>query len=65
MWWDVIPISAEMEHPDRDRINDAVLHVFEEVLKLDSEACLESVLHGLGHWGLWLNERTRPIVENF
>jgi hypothetical protein len=54
-----------MDHPDRERINDAVLHIFEEVQKLDSEACLESVLHGLGHWGEDMNDRTRPIVENF
>lgn len=65
MWWDIIPLYGGMDHPDRDRINDAVLHIFEEVLKLDSEACLESVLHGLGHWGMYMNDRTRPIVEDF
>lgn len=65
MWWDIIPLYGGMDHPDRDRINDAVLHIFAEVLKLDSEACLESVLHGLGHWDMYMNDRTRPIVENF
>ena len=65
MWWDIIPLYGGMDHPDRERINDTVLHIFAEVLKLDSEACLESVLHGLGHWGLYLNDRTRPLVENF
>lgn len=65
MWWDVIPLYGGMEHADRDRINDAVLHVFEQVLKLRAESCLESVLHGLGHWHLDVPERTEPIVRRF
>jgi hypothetical protein len=65
MWWDVIPLYGGMDHCDRDRINDAVLHVFGEVLKLKAESCLESVLHGLGHWQHYLPERTEPIVQRF
>jgi hypothetical protein len=65
MWWDVIPIYGGMEHTDRDRINDAVLNVFQQVLKLRSEACLESVLHGLGHWQHYVPQRTEPIVRRF
>ncbi|RYG32951.1 hypothetical protein EON81_19415 [bacterium] len=65
MWWENIPLYGGLEHPDRDRINDAVLHVFEEVLKMDSEACLESVIHGLGHWFLYLPERTTPLILRF
>ena len=65
MWWDVIPLYGGTEHPDRDRINAAVLHVFAETLKLKSEACLESVLHGLGHWRQYLPEQTEPMVRRF
>ncbi len=65
MWWDVIPLYGGMDHNDRDRINDAVLHIFEQVLKLRAESCLESVLHGLGHWHLYIPERTEPIVRRF
>jgi hypothetical protein len=65
MWWDIIPIYGGMEHTDRDRINEAVLNVFEQVLKLRSESCLESVLHGLGHWHDYVPERTEPIVRRF
>lgn len=65
MWWDIIPLYSGMEHPDRDRINDAVLHVFEQVLKLRAESCLESVLHGLGHWHSDMPDRTEPIVRRF
>jgi hypothetical protein len=65
MWWDAIPLYGGMSHPGRDRINDAVLYVFEEVLKLKAESCLESALHGLGHWHLDLPSRTEPIIRKF
>jgi len=65
MWWDVIPLYAGMEHPDQEGINQVVLEVFEKTLALKSEACLESVLHGLGHWHLYLSMRTEPIVRRF
>ncbi|MBI5094959.1 MAG: hypothetical protein HZB26_21305 [Candidatus Hydrogenedentes bacterium] len=65
MWWDIVPFYGGMEHCDRDRINNAVLHVFGEVLRMDAEACLESVLHGLGHWQMYVPERTEPIAQKF
>lgn len=65
MWWDIIPVYGGMDHADSDRINDAVLHVFEQVLKLRAESCLESVLHGLGHWHMYIPDRTEPIVRRF
>jgi len=65
MWWDVIPLYGGMEHCDRDRINEVVLHVFKQVLELRAESCLESVLHGLGHWHLYIPDRTKPIVRRF
>jgi hypothetical protein len=72
MWWDVIPISARLEaldgspeDPFQEQINDAVLHIFRETLKLESEACLESVLHGLGDWWWDIPDETEPIVRRF
>jgi hypothetical protein len=65
MWWDIIPLNGGMDHLDCNRINDAVLHVFEQVLQLKAASCLESVLHGLGHWHLYIPERTEPIVRRF
>jgi hypothetical protein len=65
MWWDVIPLYGGMDHCDRDHINEAVLYIFEQVLNLEAEACLESVLHGLGHWHLYIPQRTEPIVQKF
>lgn len=65
MFWDVIPLYGGMDHPDRDPINEAVLKVFEKTLALKSEACLESVLHGLGHWHHDLPEKAEAIVRRF
>lgn len=63
MWWDVIPLYGAMDIPDRDRINDAVIGVFNAMASSHSPACLESVLHGLGHWHLYLPMYTEPIVD--
>jgi hypothetical protein len=65
MWWDVIPLYGGMEHPDRELINDSVLRIFEQTLDLESEACQESVLHGLSHWHMYMPQRTEPLVRRF
>jgi hypothetical protein len=65
MWWDVIPLYGGMGHCDQEQINTAVLNIFEQVLKLKAESCLESVLHGLGHWHLYVPDRTESIVRRF
>lgn len=65
MLWDVVHLWPGMGNPDDRLISEAVLSVFERVLTLRSEACLESALHGLGHWHLRLPERTEPIVREF
>jgi len=65
MWWDAICLYGGMDHPDRDRINDAVLSVMEQTLTLKEEACLESALHGLGHWGQYTPEHVHQIIERF
>lgn len=65
MWWDVIPIVPEMGHPEQELINDVVIEVLQQILRIDSEACMESALHGLGHWQIFLPQRTEPIVLDF
>lgn len=65
MWWDIIPLYGSMGLPEQAEINDAVLHVFERTLRLKSEACLESVLHGLGHWHHDAPKRTEDIIRQF
>ena len=62
MWWDAIPLYGGLRHSG---ITEAVFRVFDETLNLRSEACLESVLHGLGHWHLYYPERAGEMVRRF
>jgi hypothetical protein len=63
MWWDIIPLSGDM--PEWRHLNAAVFHVFRETLKLHSEACLESVLHGLSIWHHDAPNKVKSIVRRF
>ena len=64
MWWDIAPIRPSSE--GMDKITDRLLQVFAKVLRRSrSEACLESVLHGLGHWSLYIPDQTVPLIERF
>lgn len=48
MWWDLIPLTPAPKQ--RAALDEAVLAVMEQTLALDSLACQEGALHGLGHW---------------
>ena len=50
MWWDLFPTWGEPEMPDCTERDREVLQVMVGALSLESVACQESVLHGLGHW---------------
>lgn len=63
MWWDIIPMHGEPNDPTRREIDTAVLSVMESILALDSLACLESALHGLGHWALSYPSRIAEIID--
>ena len=42
-----------------------ILQVMESTLQLDSIACRESTLHGLGHWQHESPERVAAIINKF
>ncbi len=50
MWWDIIPGVTTPHDPHHHAMNEAALGVMRHALSLDSIACQESALHGLGHW---------------
>ena len=50
MWWDEFPCLALADDPDHDRLHEAAVDVMRQTLALDSVACQEAALHGLGHW---------------
>ena len=65
MWWDLMPISGQPNDPTREELDQAILRVMESTLQLDSLACRESALHGLGHWQHAYPERVGEIIDSF
>jgi len=50
MWWESFPGFASPDDPERALVDDAELACLAQILGLDSAACQEAALHGLGHW---------------
>jgi hypothetical protein len=65
MWWDIMPIYGKPEDPTRSEMDATILGVMESALQLDSIACRESALHGLGHWQPQYPERIGEIIDKF
>lgn len=63
MWWDGFPPLTWGDDPGRGVIEDAELTCLESVLAIDSAACQEAALHGLGHFGA--EERSVPIIDAY
>ncbi len=65
MWWDIFPTWGRPDDAvctDRDA---ALLDVMARTLTLDSPACRESALHGLGHWHLNYPSETERLIDRF
>jgi hypothetical protein len=65
MWWDVFPSLALANDPDLPTLHDCALRTMERILHLNSIACQESALHGLGHWQRSYSETVTPIIDRF
>jgi hypothetical protein len=65
MWWDIIPIYGQPDVPERSELDQEILGVLESTLQLDSIACRESALHGLGHWQHYYPQRVGEIIDAF
>lgn len=65
MWWDIIPIGAQPNDPDQTGLDREILGVMESTLRLNSVACYESALHGLGHWQHYYPQRVGEIIDTF
>ena len=65
MWWDIIPISGQPDNPEHTEIDKEILGVLESTLHIDSIACRESALHGLGHWHLSYPKQVEAIISAF
>ena len=65
MWWDLIPIYGMPEDSHRQQLDQTILQVMESTLQLDSIACREGALHGLGHWQYKYPKRVGEIINKF
>lgn len=65
MWWDILPLCGRPDDKKFQELDEASLEVMEQTLELDSTACKESALHGLGHWHLQYPDRVESIVDRF
>lgn len=65
MWWDILPIGAGPNNPQKNKLDVAILGVMEKTLELKSIACQESALHGLGHWQHYYSEKVNVIIGKF
>ncbi len=61
MWWDLFPSWGT----PKSEIDDSALAAMTSILALDSLACQESALHGLGHWHSAYPERVGAAIEGF
>lgn len=65
MWWDHIPITGRPDKPSRAEFDAEILDVMERILTLDSIACQESAIHGLGHWENQYPRQAHAIIDRF
>lgn len=65
MWWDIIPIYGKPNDPVWKEFDQDILQVMESTLQLDSLACRESALHGLGHWQYHYPGLVGEIIDKF
>lgn len=63
MWWDGFPPLTWGDEPGRGVIEDAELTCLEAVLAIESAACQEAALHGLGHFAP--AERSTTIIDAY
>src|SRR5207248_734994 len=63
LWWDSLPLFGEPEKLGRREVDAAYLEVMRLTLDLDSDACRESALHGLGHWAYAYPKEVKTIID--
>jgi hypothetical protein len=65
MWWDILPVAGRPDDAAGKELDQAILQVMDAALRLDSIACQESALHGLGHWHLHYARQVEGIIQAF
>jgi hypothetical protein len=66
MWWDLLHHHAD--GPDGrvgSDMDSEMLATMESILRLNHDACMESALHGLGHWQRYRPAEAAEIIDGF
>jgi hypothetical protein len=64
MWWESFPGFANPDDPQRGMVDQAELDCLQSVLAIESAACQEAALHGLGHW-VRRERRCETIIDAY
>jgi hypothetical protein len=67
MWWDILPLRPFRGWPleGEPELHNACLKAMTETLKLPSDVCRISALHGLNHWHAHYRETVEAEIDNF
>ncbi len=68
MWFDLLPIWGGVKDDpvaSNRQLGPVLLDLMQRILDLDSVACRESALHGLGHWQRYYPEPVISIIDAF
>ncbi|MCE9526599.1 MAG: hypothetical protein K8R36_11150 [Planctomycetales bacterium] len=65
MWWELFPAAGRPGNPEFQALDAELLAVMKQVLTLDSIACQESALHGLGHWHFYYPVIVEKTIDEF
>lgn len=65
MWFDVLPSFALPDDPAFERLNLDLVRTMEAILALDSAACQESALHGVGHWHRLQPQAVEQAIDRY
>jgi hypothetical protein len=65
MWWDEFPCIALPDDPDSELLHHAAIDAMSRILALDSPACQEAALHGLGHWARQRPQQVEAAVDAY
>lgn len=62
MWWDIFPTWGRPDDPVARGLDEVLLGVMRDTLSSENVACVESALHGLGHWHTTYPDEVESIV---
>jgi len=65
MWWDLFPLGGKPDTASHKTMGNTAVEVMAEILALNSLACQESALHGLGHWQSAYPQEVTQIIDRF